>query len=438
VTDNHVLHGLASHVGKTQDAPNRQQRRKPVRAPVKQTARKQNQNRMAQDPNRVTRNGVNNQITTTNVPVGNAIAMQAVSRPITRPDRINFGDAKYKKLSHDGLAFLKCAFAPPDFAAGDVAGVPDSFQGESLTVKSRYTTPSPFNSGTDTYLLVTPSPGIAYFVLQKTIGAPVLATDAWTAAPYSEFANFFPNVNEADKNFERFRFVSNHLEIVPTVNQMGWAGSISAWKLNVLMVNATPLTIGGVANTDTMWRVQGLEAVNGTNQNQYVSGFTNGFYGGCYNANCTFEFQNIQEKMSRLPISLDTLNDPSMFGQLNGPLVGMDNNFESLVVKVTTPTGYQNSAVIRTWACVEYMPKAGSPYKLFTRYSPSDQLAVEYYRKIIQQLPVGVSFADNPDFWRRVLSIIRQLSGGLSVIPGPYGMIAQGVNAVTGGIQELF
>jgi len=62
----------------------------------------------------------------------------------------------------DGLAFLKCAFAAPDFESDSAAGVPDEYSGRTLTKKHRYI--STFTGGTtDTFFLLLPTPGVAYW-----------------------------------------------------------------------------------------------------------------------------------------------------------------------------------------------------------------------------------------------------------------------------------
>lgn len=43
------------------------------------------------------------------------------------------------RLTNDGLAFLKCAFAPPDFSDTQVRGIPDNYRGKTLLKKHRLT-----------------------------------------------------------------------------------------------------------------------------------------------------------------------------------------------------------------------------------------------------------------------------------------------------------
>jgi hypothetical protein len=57
------------------------------------------------------------------------------------------------KISREGMAFLKCAFAPPDFGESLATGVPDSFEGTSLVKKHRYVISQSIPANTDRYYL---------------------------------------------------------------------------------------------------------------------------------------------------------------------------------------------------------------------------------------------------------------------------------------------
>jgi len=39
--------------------------------------------------------------------------------------------------------------------------------------------------------------------------------------------------------------------------------------------------------------------------------------------------------------------------------------------------------------------------------SPSDPVALAAYKKLISELPVGVCYMDNENFWRRVLNLLK-------------------------------
>lgn len=337
------------------------------------------------------------------------------------------------KLTSDGLSFLKCAFAPPDFSVNKIAGVPDTYEGNSLVMKHRLIGPDTFASGRDYYIWLAPIPGVAYLQLQVAAGAPVTSTDQWTVVRYSDYNSMFgTNATGSDSadQVTQFRYVSNHIELVPTVNQMQWSGSIQAFKVPAQL---GPRTKPGMSPED-LYSVTGLQSVNSTNSNQYCGPFFNGVYSGCYSANCKFDFTKIIEGLG--PATPTTVDPTGDFTQIAGRIPGFDNAFESLIVKVSGLTS-NCTAIVKTWACVEYQVMAGTQLYQFQTASCSDPTAMEVYKKLIAELPIGVGFMDNENFWRRVLNLIKGISGGLSFIPGPYGAVASGVNMVTTGIEQL-
>jgi hypothetical protein len=347
-------------------------------------------------------------------------------------------------ITDDGMSFLKCAFAPPDFANSNVRGVPDEYQGKSLVKKHRLVTSMGFTSAsTDYYFLVLPTPGYAYWAATTAAGTPITATTVFTGIPFADCASFFNSGGTAGNStadiVDKFRFVSNHFELVPTANQMTWSGNVQCWKFpSALFVRQNNLTTGTEAGN--IWSISGLQASNATNADQYTGPFNLGVYAGAYNTGAKFDFSQIIEFVTAVPSTpFATLGD---FGQLNAPtngFTGFDNQFESMVVKVSgMGTNVGNTAIIKSWACVEYQALPGSGYYEFQATSPCDIVALDLYRKIINQLPPGVSFVDNEGFWQRVLQIIRQISGGMSVIPGPYGMAAGGVNKISDALEQMF
>lgn len=338
-----------------------------------------------------------------------------------------------KRLTPGGEAFLKCAFAPPDFAASSPTGVPDEFQGASLLKKHRYVGIITCNAANrDYYILITPSAGgIAFWITNVLATAGITSATSFTPVYYSDAGTLFPGASGMCDNFTKYRYVSSHVELIPTMNAMSWAGSIQAWKLPITMV--TRPGPGGLGAND-IFTVAGLQGINASNANQYTGPVNLGVYAAAYNSGTGFDFQTITEGISALPLSINAGD----FGQLNGAIGGIDSNFESIIVKITgNGPIVTNSFVIKTWACVEYLVNPGSGLYEYQTLCPKDDYAMELYRAIILQLPVGVSFLENEGFWSRVLKIIQSVSGGLSFVPGPYGMMASGVNTVANGIESL-
>jgi hypothetical protein len=243
----------------------------------------------------------------------------------------------------------------------------------------------------------------------------------------------FPTYQSLNSVVTKYRFVSNHFELIPTINQMTWSGSIQAWKL--------PLEIsmksGGASSTD-VWTLAGLDACNGNLANQFSGSFVLGCYTACYSSNSTFEFREITNNNTAFPGVIVTNVD---FGQFSSPTVlgsqvgipGLDNGFESMLIKVSGITAAE-TCLIKTWSCVEYQVSAVSALYEFQSLSPRDPVAYELYKEIINQLPIGVPYEQNEGFWNRVLTIIHSLSGLGTMVPGPFGAVARGTSLISGAL----
>lgn len=338
------------------------------------------------------------------------------------------------KLSTEGVSFLKCAFAPPDFSVNKISGVPDKYEGNSLVKKHRLINPETFDAVRDYYFWLAPIPGVAYLKTNVAAGTPLIQSTTWTPVYYSDYDNMFgveEHGYDSANKVTKFRFVSNHIEMVPTVNQMEWSGSIQAFKIPATL-NVRQLASD--SNRD-LYSIMGLQACNSTNSNQYSGPFFNGLYSGCFSSNCDFTFQQVLEGLG--PSIPTTVYAETDFTQIISRIPGMDNGFESLIVKISGVTSTKNAALFKTWSCVEYQVQAGTDLYEYQTESPCDEAAIAAYKKLISELPVGVCYMDNENFWRRVLNILRGVSGALSFVPGPYGAVASGVNTITNGISEL-
>jgi len=350
-----------------------------------------------------------------------------------------FNIPKGVKISREGMAFLKCAFAPPDFGESLATGVPDSFEGTSLVKKHRYVVSQSIPAATDRYILLLPVPGIAYYQLDMPAGSAPVSNSVFTGYKYTDFDSMFgtPDGTQTADIVNKFRFVSNHIELVPTVNAVSWTGSIQCWKLPIQL--AMKAIIGAASYTIT-----GGQGVNATNPNQYTGPFNNGVYCGAYSSGQSFSFNSIIEDLVAVPSvssSSDFLRLDYGASGLNPDIActpGFDNDFESVIIKISgAGNNAANSYILKTWACVEYQVVPGSPLYEYQSLGCRDDAAMQVYKRVIRELPVAKTYMDNDTFWQHVLNIIRMISGGLSYIPGPYGQIAGGVNAAAAGLQLL-
>jgi len=345
-------------------------------------------------------------------------------------------------LTNEGVCFLKCAFAPPDFAGESPKGVPDEFRGFSLTQKHRLVQPVVLTTAFDYYYFLLPTPGYAYGLVVKPVGVDLTQADVVSLTPYADFQSFFGSTQgTTGNNVTKYRFVSNHIEMIPTVNQMQWTGTIQCWRIPVreLTRSAPELASGVLSNIVSVTGLQGAQTASAAYVNQYSGPFIMGCYAGAYNTNCTFEFNSIMENIPNLPTNLvpgvDFMQlDP--LGTTDG-FTGIDANFDTVVIKISGVTSNE-SMLLKTWACVEYVALPNTVLYGFQSLGITDMVAINLYREIINGLPIAVPFTDNESFWRRVAEMIRQISGITAFIPGPIGLASRGVNMLSSAALTAF
>jgi hypothetical protein len=345
-------------------------------------------------------------------------------------------------LTTAGAGFLKCAFAPPDFASEEIRGVPDEFEGLSLIKRHKLVSPFTISANTDYYFVLAPVPGYAYFYLSVTAGSTLTNVFTLTGVPYADSSTIFgsnANYDTTADILSDFRYVSNHIELIPTVNQMQWTGSIQVMRARLSMTVRPNQSTAYPANN--IHAVNGLQAINNFgNVQQYTGNFHAGCYSGAYNTDSSFNFCPIVEGLGSIPNSISSLDGD--FGQLGGynniPLAGIDPHFDSIMIKISgIGSNTLDSMMIKTWSCVEYKVVTGSILYEYQNLSPCDARALALYRAVIKQLPIAVPYFENEGFWERVLRIIKKMSAGGSFIPGPIGTVSSGVNAITSGLEQL-
>jgi len=360
------------------------------------------------------------------------------------------------RMSPHGQAFLKCAFAPPDFNTDPGRGIPDKYNGKSLGTKHQFTSTINFGANTDTYLVILPTPGVAFWSFSVAAGtALTTANTSLSPTVYSDFTSLFGDPATSGSlrtsNVEAFRYASTAVGLYPTSNFMQFAGSVSVWKFPVKhSMETRSILLSATANASTQISsivLNGLEGLTAVSRENYTESFIKGAYTITTCNQPEFDFHNIVEGVGIVPQSVrdyaGTVAASNMFGTLatatSQVYLGL-GDMDAIVVKVTTPAGTTaNSAVLKTWACVEYRPNPSSVLYQYASNSPShDPAALSAYRKIAESLPTAVECAKNAEFWSRVKSILRGITKAVSYAPGPLGMAGTGMNMLMDGIDALF
>lgn len=345
-------------------------------------------------------------------------------------------------ISQAGVDFLKCAFASPDFSVDPGQGIPDNYNGRVVPIKDALTSSLDFTAGKDTYLLIAPIPGYSYFKCEVDPGMP---PDSFVGVDYTTAETNFGRIART-LNFAKFRYASMSAGLYPTSNSMQFSGGISCWKIDLSLldlVNDTPVSDTVTIANNVTRRITGLEAIVAqAPRDNYSASFIYGVYTAAVD-NTEFKWSDFQSAHY-----YDNNNDPTGEDQTrtitwnnNFPLRGL-GNMQAIVIKVNTPTGAINTAMLKTWACMECQVKTDSTLYQFAKVSPAyDETALTLYRSIANSLPVACTAAENRGTWAKIRSII---SGTLTVasltLPGVGGMVAAGANGVfnlASGLAEL-
>jgi hypothetical protein len=349
-----------------------------------------------------------------------------------------------KGISAAGVGFLKCAFAPPDFGVDPGTGIPDSFQGKVLTIKDGRTITLNCPKGQNTWIMVAPTPGFSHFTATTNTGQ---VPSTWEGQAWANYESAFgPNGYNSTNNYEKYRYASQATELVCTNSALTASGSISAYRIplqfgvegNYFLYSLDPNPLFDIASQNT---VMGLSAINTMiPKESYTGHVLKGFYNYNYDESNNFTWQNFYsaQNYSSHPAA------EHAGGQIlmkptddNLRLLGI-GNLNSTIIRVTA--GSEDiSLIVKTWYCLEVLPKPNSNVYQFSHESPAlDPVALELYHKAKTRLPVGVPRSENSNFWNRTLSVFRGIVGFMSRIPGPTGLIAGGVNMLSEGIGALF
>jgi hypothetical protein len=371
------------------------------------------------------------------------------------------------QLSPAGVNFLKCAYASPDFNIDPGQGIPDLFNGKSLGRKDVISAPIAFTANTDTYLVVMPTPGVAYWTFSVAAGTALTsANTVLTPVLYPGFDTLFgaaaTGQAERSTNVTAFRYASMTAGLYPTSNMMQFAGSIQVWKVPIRYteeVRRRALQTTPVSSVDfTLPALAGFEGIGRVSNDNYSESFIKGCYTLSTNNGDDFEFREITDGIQSLPggvgATAGDVTGTSMFGSLRldtstqstpagipagvGPVFFGFGEMDSIIIKVTSPTGAVNSAIFKTWACLEMKPNANSALYQYAGHSPDhDSNAIEMYRQVARRLPMAVPCEKNADFWLFVRNIIKSLAAVASYVPGPIGLVGAGIGGAIAGIEAM-
>jgi len=317
---------------------------------------------------------------------------------------------------------MKCMTAPNDFEMDSFQGIPDKYDGRVLTKRHVLTgTLTQPAAGQDIYYVLLPTPGVAYWYGTRAVGT----TAAITLLPvyYSDTTTLFP-AGEEGSVVSGFRYASNAIEIMPTVNAMNWTGALSVWKFKP--------SFGAVeaGSAGTFYTVaEGFDAMNSVKP-ESVLPYNNGCYIVTAPSQPELPFSEVWKGTapSLVICHMDGAGTALTFGG-TGNMIGFGTQ-EGVIIKNSYVNG-SNSALVRTWACVEYAVSSTSVLYEYTHISPAyDPVAMALVRKFIHAQPTAVAFFENENYWKRFLGWVKEVSGSLKVVPGVVGEVAGIANLI--------
>lgn len=380
-----------------------------------------------------------------------------------------------QNLSKAGIDFLKCAFAAPDFADDQGAGIPIGGDHRVLLKKHRLETTMSCSgaagTGTSHHYLVLPTPGQAVWAAHAATGTNLTSSTSWTPTSFSDcFGSnglFTNSQNSRAANVDQFRFASLSAEVKDVTSLYTSTGSVLVQKLPVkssqtLVSQSTVAPIGwttgdivakyaagppiavtfadGAGNPVTLTKsnvtfeypaLNGLEPTGSDFSRAFVGHIRDGAFARGIRARDDYAFRPILE-------GIGALSSGNQFGSLSGEYLGVDDAMEGLYIRIDAPPGVTLSVRFRVWACVEYKPLNNSAMYEYSRIAPDrDLLALSLYYKYAQQLPIAVIAAENDFSWKRLWDWVKSALTAASFIPGPVGVAAMAAGALGEAVERL-
>lgn len=380
------------------------------------------------------------------------------NRRRSRNRRVPRGLGLRWELSPTDVAFLKAAFAAVDFEPVSCTGVPDGFSGPTVVRQDVQINTINIGVGKGGYILVPPTPGIAYFA-NNNITTPVTAsTMGSTLLSGTEYASFTTLFSQAQlgtqtNSFLNYRVIGTALELRPQSAVTDNAGAILCAKLPFTVYDDfTPNTQAAGYSAFTGLPVQSIN-LNGLlpaalSSGPVYSGHPNdGLYSVGFNMG-GWDFQQFFDGVTQIPpaqilcynaagaVSLQNNNvtNGALVGSTGTPLAipGYSRNHECIGVYIQNSGAATLSLTLQTRQIIEYTPNPlGAQYEAATPSAKHSPAAMELYSVAVRNIPVAVEYARNDGFWDHLLRIWRGVLSVGSIVPVP------GVNRVAASLDGL-
>lgn len=303
----------------------------------------------------------------------------------------------------------------------DFQGIPDTHEGRVIVKKHTYTGTFTASATNDSYIILLPMAGYAYFTGTRAAGTGVMTL---TGQKYSDFSTLFPSTAE-NSVVSAFRIASNVIELIPTVNATSWSGSIQVWK--------APITFIGWLASPPAPQIAGFDAVDSTKP-QTVLPFNHGCYVPTRNIDNNYPFASILQNCALSTLTADGSASAMTFA--GGNVTGFGTQ-EAVFIKIPA-SSTNNTAIVRVWSCVEYAVSPTSALYEYSRLSaPYDPLALALLSRFMNEHCCAVPYYDNDTFWKTFMSWAKTILHGISFVPGPVGEISGALGTIAEVVDAL-
>lgn len=348
-------------------------------------------------------------------------------------------------ISPAGEGFVKTATAAPDFELTELEGIPDNYNGPSVVKKDFVFLTVTASAGKATYIIVTPTAGVAYYTPQiaPAVGVPLVDGNVLVGQYYPDAVDLFPGCGTTalvsnSEQLSKGRLMSLSAELNCVTNAFNQYGTISCWKTPLARTTAA-LDQGGFDVTDNLeiTGAKGFSTVTLDSQ-AYVSPVRNGVYSVSMNREEEFNFYPVLDEVNTNTETTARFRGTERL-YFAGAAPVFDNGFDTIIFRIDVPPNTTDqSFVLKLWKVWEYQPTFNSLLYNFAHLSPDvDAGSLALYREMCRHLPTAVRDKENPDFWNNILSTVGGASNLLSKIPGPIGTAASGIHAVSELVGKL-
>jgi hypothetical protein len=353
-----------------------------------------------------------------------SVKLTVVAPSIRRKSKKNKKNRKKSTrpiLSPASAAFMKVATASCDFTTGSTnfVGIPDEYDGPVVTETQNICTAFTPVSGLDNYIVLLPTPGVAFWTGSRTAGTT--GAMSLTGSPYDDSTTYIPTGAE-NSVINAFRYAANAIELVNLTNSMTWSGAIEVFKAPIRMTGRA----GAISSLFIpIPLLEGLSVLNSIRPDK-VFPIKDGVYVPAFNQESTYPFTPIIEdetwaNLSTNQADADAPENVYSFA-CTTPFVGL-GSLEAVIIKIPAAAASQ-SLLIRTWSALEYqVPRTSILYNL-SHYSPAyDPQALALLHAFHKNFVGSVCAKDNATFWANLVMWVRRFAGIAAHIPGPVGTI---------------